>query len=94
MGFVEFLVLLVIGILVSAILHFGLSYYAMPGWRSYFGKLTVGYVGALIAGTTIGTWDLGVVIEKVAVIPAILGSLGMIVLAIDLFETAAGRRGG
>lgn len=93
MGFGEFLVLLIVSVIVSAVLHYGLQYYVMSGTRSFCGKIVLGYLGALYAGPLIGTWDLGVRVADVAVIPAIVGSLGMIVFAVDILETAYGRKG-
>jgi hypothetical protein len=40
------LILLIIGVVVSAILHYGLKYYATPGFESFCVKVVVGWVGA------------------------------------------------
>ncbi len=92
MGFPEFLILLIISVAVSAVLHFGLEYYVVAGAKSYCGKVVIGYLGALYAGHFVGAWDLGIVVANVRVIPAILGSLGMIVFAVDILQSAYGRR--
>ncbi len=89
MAFPQFLILLVISGVVSAILHYGFSYYVVAGTKSFFGKIVIGYVGALVAGTLIGNWELvpGLTIASVPLIPAILGSLGMVVFAVDITAT-------
>ncbi len=93
MAFQQFLTLVVLSTVVSAILHYGLSYYTTPGTRSFFGKIVIGYAGALWAGALIGSWEFipGLTIASVPVLPAILGSLGTIVLAVDATESIKGR---
>ena len=93
MDFAQFLVLLAVSIVVAAILHYPLSYYAVPGTKSFFGKIVIGYIGASLAGSLIGTWELvpGLTVSGVPLIPAILGTLGIIVFAVDICETL-GRR--
>ncbi len=93
MAFPQFLILLVISGVVSAILHYGFSYYVVAGTKSFFGKIVIGYVGALVAGTLIGNWELvpGLTIASVPLIPAILGSLGMVVFAVDITATLRGQ---
>ena len=89
MAFQQFLVLVVISGAVSATLHYGLSYHAVPGTKSFLGKTVIGYAGALWAGTLIGNWEFipGLTIASVPIIPAIIGSLGLIVFAVDATET-------
>ena len=93
MAFQQFLTLVALSTTVSAILHYGLSYYTTPGTRSFFGKIVIGYAGALWAGALIGGWEFipGLTIASVPVIPAMLGSLGTIVFAVDVTETLQGR---
>jgi hypothetical protein len=38
MGFISFLILLIISVVVSAILHYGLKYYVTPGFWSFCSK--------------------------------------------------------
>ncbi len=92
MAFPQFLVLIVVSVAVSAVLHHGLSYYAVPGMKSLGGKIVIGYLGALWAGSLIGNWEFvpGLTIASVPIIPAMLGSLGMIVFAVDATETLKG----
>ncbi len=93
MAFQQFLTLVALSTTVSAILHFGLSYYSTPGTRSFLGKIVIGYAGALWAGALIGGWEFipGLTIASVPVIPAMLGSLATIVFAVDVTETIQGR---
>jgi uncharacterized membrane protein YeaQ/YmgE (transglycosylase-associated protein family) len=93
MNFISFLILLVISVAVSAILHYGLNYYVTPGVWSFCSKLVVGWIGAWLGSPVFGYWPhefplLGY--GNVWFIPAILGSLAALVLAIDLVKMRRG----
>ena len=90
MDFISFLILLVISVVVSGVLHFGLSYYVVPGLTSYFGKVVVGWIGAWLGSPVLGHWFEGLNRGEVYYIPAILGSLALVVLAVDLVKTLGG----
>ncbi len=83
MDFVSFLILLIISVVVSAILHFGLKYYIVPGITSFLSKVVLGWIGAWLGSPVFGYWFEGVNYEQIYIIPAILGSLAVIVLAVD-----------
>jgi uncharacterized membrane protein YeaQ/YmgE (transglycosylase-associated protein family) len=87
MDFISFLILLVIAVVVSAILHFALGYYVVPGLTSYFGKVVVGWIGAWLGSPVLGHWWEGLNRGEVYFIPAILGSLALVVLAVDIVKT-------
>jgi uncharacterized membrane protein YeaQ/YmgE (transglycosylase-associated protein family) len=87
MDFVSFLILLVISAVVAAVLHFGLKYYAVPGPGSYFGKVVVGWIGARLGSPVFGHWWEGLNRGDLYYVPAILGSLALLVLAIDVVKT-------
>ncbi|MEW5900129.1 MAG: hypothetical protein AB1715_01560 [Acidobacteriota bacterium] len=89
MDFGSFLVLLVISAVVSAILHFGFKYYARPGLASFFSKVIVGWFGAWLGSPIFGHWFEGIEVEGVYIIPAILGSLAILILAVDLIKSKA-----
>ncbi|MFQ5895855.1 MAG: hypothetical protein ACE5JJ_08595, partial [Nitrospinota bacterium] len=91
MDFVSFLILLIISLVVAAIFHFGLSYYAIPGWGSYFSKVIIGWVGGWLGSPVFGHWWPGFGYKQVFIVPAILGSAALIVLAVDFFQTAIRR---
>jgi hypothetical protein len=55
MDFVSFLILLVISVVVSGILHYGLNYYVTPGFWSFCSKVVIGWVDTVISTNT-GTW--------------------------------------
>ena len=86
MDFVSFLILLVISVVVSAILHFGFQFYVIPGWWSFLSKIIVGWIGAWLGSPIFGHWfDVDVLRwEQVYFIPAILGSLALLILAVDI----------
>jgi len=88
MGFLSFLVLLVISIVVSAVLHFGLKYYVRPGLNSYISKVIIGWIGAWLGSPVFGNWL--VCYEGIFIIPAILGSFAMLIILIDLTKSVKG----
>jgi uncharacterized membrane protein YeaQ/YmgE (transglycosylase-associated protein family) len=89
MDFLSFLVLLVISVVVSAILHFGVKFYVIPGWGSYFGKVAVGWLGAWLGSPVLGHWWEGLNRGQLYYVPAILGSLASLVLMVDVIRSTA-----
>jgi uncharacterized membrane protein YeaQ/YmgE (transglycosylase-associated protein family) len=85
MDFMSFLILLIISIVVSAVLHFILKFYIIPGWRSYFSKVCIGWLGAWLGSPVLGSWWLNY--QQVYIVPAILGALAILVLAVDIIKT-------
>ena len=94
MDFISFLILLVISVVVSGVLHFGLHYYVTPGIWSFCSKVVVGWVGAWLGSPVLGHWLPDLHYHEVYYIPAILGSLGVLVVAVDLvkMENSAGKK--
>ena len=90
MDFISFLILLVISIVVSAVLHYVLKFYVVPGLASYCGKVIIGWLGAWLGSPVLGYWFPGVQYEAVYIIPAILGSLAAIVIAVDVVKSVCG----
>jgi uncharacterized membrane protein YeaQ/YmgE (transglycosylase-associated protein family) len=89
LGFISFFILLVISVVVSAVLHFGLKFYVRPGLVSFFSKVIIGWIGAWLGSPIFGHWWEGMNYEEVYIIPAILGSLAILILAVDLVKTKA-----
>jgi uncharacterized membrane protein YeaQ/YmgE (transglycosylase-associated protein family) len=89
MDFISFLILLVISLVVSAVLHFGLKYYITPGWASFFCKIAIGWVGAWLGSPVFGYWIEGLNYKQLYIIPAILGSLAILIFAVDMVKTCA-----
>jgi uncharacterized membrane protein YeaQ/YmgE (transglycosylase-associated protein family) len=87
MDFMSFLILLVISAVVSAALHFGLKYYVTPGLASYFSKIVIGWIGAWLGSPVFGHWLEGAKYQQIYIIPAILGSVAILVLAVDVTKT-------
>jgi uncharacterized membrane protein YeaQ/YmgE (transglycosylase-associated protein family) len=80
-----FAMLLVIAIVVAAVLHYGLKFYVRNDLVSVLGKIIVAYVGAWLGTPLFGFW--GPVYGANAIVPAVLGALASLVLAIDLVRT-------
>lgn len=83
-SFANFLTLLVIAVAVSAALHYGVKSYATPGLPSFFSKIVVAYLGALMSMSVFGTWFSGLAYAGVYILPAMLGALAILVLAVDV----------
>jgi len=90
MDFVSFIILLGISIVVSVVVHFVLKYYVMPGVWSFISKVIFGWIGAWLGSPVFGHWFCGVECGEVYIIPAILGSLALLIMMIDLTKTIKG----
>ena len=90
MSFISFLLLLLISIVVSAVLHYGLKYYVRPGFNSFISKAIFGWIGAWLGSPVFGHWFPGVQYQEVYIIPAILGSLALLIVMIDLVKSIKG----
>lgn len=87
MDFVSFLILLIISVVISAILHYGLHLYVNPGMDSFCSKIVVGWIGAWLGSPVLGHWWEMLRYGQVYLIPAILGCLAILVVAVDLVKT-------
>jgi uncharacterized membrane protein YeaQ/YmgE (transglycosylase-associated protein family) len=87
MSFVSFLILLVISFVISAILHYVFKFYIKPGYVSFVSKIVFGWIGAWLGSPVFGSWFGGLVYEKIYIIPAILGSLALLIIIVDLVLT-------
>ena len=94
MDFISFAVLLVISIVVSGVLHYGLKYYVSEDKWSFIAKIMWGYLGAWLAPHLLGEWFEGAVVGDVHIIPAILGAAGIVILGTDLFKSLAAANSG
>jgi uncharacterized membrane protein YeaQ/YmgE (transglycosylase-associated protein family) len=91
MDFISFLILLIISVIVSAILHYGLKYYATPGFKSFCFKVVLAWVGAWLGSPVLGYWPHRFPFlhyQDVWFIPAILGSLAALTVAVELDKRA------
>ena len=96
MSFISFLILLVISVVVSAVLHYHFKYYVMPGHWSFGSKVVVGWIGAWLGSPIFGHWPSRIPslhYEDVWYIPAILGALALIIVAVDVATMAMMRSG-
>jgi uncharacterized membrane protein YeaQ/YmgE (transglycosylase-associated protein family) len=93
MDFISFLILLIISVVVSAILHYGLKYYVTPGLYSFCSKVVLGWVGAWLGSPVLGYWPHRLPFfhyGDIWFIPAILGSLAVLLVAVDLAKMGRG----
>jgi uncharacterized membrane protein YeaQ/YmgE (transglycosylase-associated protein family) len=90
MNLISFVILLVISVVVSFVLHYALKYYGIPGIASFFSKVVIGWIGAWLGSPVFGHWWEGLNYQEVYIIPAILGSLALLVFMVDLVKTTAG----
>ena len=89
MDFISFIILLIISIVVSGVLHFVIKFYIIPGCSSYISKVLIGWVGAWLGSPVFGHWWPGLNYKEVYIIPAILGSLLLVIFAVDFIKTRA-----
>ena len=83
---ISFIILLVISVVVSAILHYGLNYTAgilQTHW-AFVNKVIVGYYGAWWGTTVYGEWSEGLNYQDVYYIPAVLGACSLVVFVVSL----------
>jgi len=89
MNFASFFILLVISVVISAILHYGVKLYITPGLSSFLSKIVIGWIGAWLGSPVFGHWWGGLAYNDVYFIPAVLGSLALLILAVDGVKTLA-----
>ena len=87
MDFGSFLVLLVISVVVSGVLHYVLKFYVRAGTSSFVSKVIIGWIGAWLGTPVLGRWWEGVQYEQVYIVPAVLGSLAILILVVDCVTT-------
>jgi uncharacterized membrane protein YeaQ/YmgE (transglycosylase-associated protein family) len=87
--FIAFLILLIVSVVVSYVLHYLLKYYVVPGMASFLSKVVIGWVGAWLGSPVFGHWWEGLNYKEVYIIPAILGSLALLVFMVDATKTTA-----
>jgi uncharacterized membrane protein YeaQ/YmgE (transglycosylase-associated protein family) len=89
MDLISFVILLVISVVVSFVLHYALKYYVIPGIGSFFSKVIIGWIGAWLGSPVFGHWWDGLNYGEIYIIPAILGSLALLVIMVDLTKSRA-----
>ncbi len=93
MDFISFLIILVVALIVAVFLHFGLKYYVTPGIASFLAKVVLAWIGGWLGSPVFGHWWEGLSYGQVYIVPALLGALALLILAVDGPKTfkAAGR---
>ncbi len=82
--FISFVILLVISVIVSGVLQYGLKFTYRPGPWPFVFKVVVGYQGASWGTAAYGQWWEGLNYQDVYYIPAILGAFSLVVFVIGL----------
>jgi uncharacterized membrane protein YeaQ/YmgE (transglycosylase-associated protein family) len=85
--FTSFLILLIISVVVSGILHYGLKYYVTPGFYSFCSKVVIGWLGAWLGSPVVGYWPHKLPFLSygdIWIIPAFIGAAGVLIVAVDL----------
>ncbi len=76
-------------IVVAAILHYGFRFYVSSGTSSFLCKVVIGWLGAWLGSPVFGHWLEGLRYESVYYIPAVLGSLALVLLAVDMGKSGS-----
>jgi len=87
MNFISFIILLGISLVVSVIMHFVFKYYVRPGWNSFVSKVIFGWIGAWLGSPVFGHWFESVKYENIYIIPAILGSIAILIFTTDIIKS-------
>lgn len=87
MDFSSFLTLLIIAVVVAGIAHYSMKYYVVSGFGSFLSKVVVAWLGAWLGSPVFGHWFGSVMYGSVYIIPAILGAIATVVLAVDMAKT-------
>lgn len=93
MDFGSFIILLIIGAVVAAVAHYAAGYYVVGGVGSFLSKVVIGWLGAWLGTPVFGHWFAGVSYGDIYLIPAILGSIALVILVVDVARTFGGRQG-
>lgn len=71
----------------AAVLHFWFEFYVTPGYESFASKVVICWIGAWLGSSVFGHWPhriAGLHYDDVWFLPAILGAVAMIIVAVDL----------
>jgi uncharacterized membrane protein YeaQ/YmgE (transglycosylase-associated protein family) len=93
MTFESFVVLLVIAVVVAAVLHYGLKLYIRDDVQSFLAKVVVAFIGARLGEPIFGDWFAAATYADVALIPAVLGAVAIVFVAVDIIRTLQTTRG-
>ena len=87
MNFISFIILLVIAVLVAVILHFVFNYKAREKWNSIFCEIIFAWIGGWLGSPVLGHWFQGWNYHDVYIIPAFLGAIALMVIAVEVTKT-------
>lgn len=89
MSFLSFLLLLVLGLIAAAVLHYLLRYRFLQGIDGFFGKWIGGWMGAWLGSPVLGHWFTAVKYANVHIIPALLGAFAGAFIATAYWKALA-----
>ncbi len=81
---ISFIILLVIGVIVAAIIQYGLKFTLRLGPRPFVFKVIIGYYGAWWGTTVYGKWLENLNYQDIYFIPAVLGAISLVVFVVSL----------
>ncbi len=87
MNFISFIILLAIAVIVAVILHFVFNYKVRQEWSTIFCEIIFAWIGAWLGSPVLGHWFTGWNYMSVFIIPAILGSLALLVIAVEVTKS-------
>jgi|DewCreStandDraft_2_1066082.scaffolds.fasta_scaffold00489_3 uncharacterized membrane protein YeaQ/YmgE (transglycosylase-associated protein family) len=90
MGFLSFLVLLAIAVVVTAAKLVIVQTTASRDLLEFFADLTFAWIGAWLGSPVFGFWFTGVQYQQVYIIPAVLGASAAVILK-DWYRRHLGR---
>ncbi len=81
---ISFLILAAIAVVVAAILHYGCKYYVKDDIWSFLSKCVVAWFGAWLGSPVLGHWFAGLNYHSIYYVPAVLGAVGAVIVAVDM----------
>lgn len=89
MNFASFLTLLIISLVVAFVIHYLFRYRFAEGFDAFIAKSVLGWFGGWLGTPVLGYWPEALKVDKVYIIPAVLGAAVAIFLGCFWFKAWA-----